>query len=74
MEKKQESHHLERDYLDRWVACQVKFREIMSEEESYWQTRARLQWLLEGDLNTKFFHVCASNRKKKNTILSLEHE
>jgi hypothetical protein len=37
----------------------------LDDEKSYWQQRARLKWLLEGDRNTKFFHISASNRKKK---------
>jgi hypothetical protein len=31
-------------------------------------------WLLKGDNNTKFFHKIANGRKRKNTIISLEHE
>jgi len=29
---------------------------------------------LKGDNNTKFFHKIANGRKRKNTIISLEHE
>jgi len=30
--------------------------------------------LLNGDMNTKYFHRVANGRKRKNTVLSLEHE
>ena len=37
-----------------------------------WRQRARMQWLAEGDNNTKFFHKKASARKAKNHILELQ--
>lgn len=37
-------------------------------EEILWQQRAKVQWLILGDRNTKFFHSKASKRRKKNTI------
>lgn len=55
-----------------WLQCKSDLHNIFLEEEAYWQQRARLQWFLEGDINTKFFHVSASTRRRKNTILSLE--
>ena len=36
-----------------------------------WHQRARIQWLAEGDSNTKFFHRKASARKAKNRIAEL---
>jgi len=41
-------------------------------EELYWHKRSNLNWLLEGDNNTGFFHRIAKGKKRKNTIFSLE--
>ncbi|KAL1148134.1 hypothetical protein V6Z11_A10G104400 [Gossypium hirsutum] len=41
---------------------------LYTEEESYWAQRSRIAWLKEGDKNTRFFHVRAIERFKKNNI------
>ena len=46
--------------------------ELCLREEIMWRQRARIQWLTEGDSNTKFFHRKASVRKVRNRITELQ--
>lgn len=39
-----------------------------------WKQNSRVQWLKEGDSNSKFFHVKASNKRRKNRLTSLVDE
>lgn len=55
-----------------WLMCE-NFKSL-EQEEQYWFERSHVSSLLKGDQNIKFFHKCASGRKKKNAILSLENE
>jgi mannosylglycoprotein endo-beta-mannosidase len=53
---------------------EVKLEELMEAEEIYWQQRGGGKWVLEGDGNTSFFHLVANGRRRKKSILSLNHE
>lgn len=50
--------------------CELKneVAEIEARQECMWRQQARLDWLQDGDNNTKFFHSVASNRRKQNHI------
>lgn len=45
-----------------------KIPKIQNQEEIYWKQRLRLQWLQEGDENTRFFHAAANGCKNRNFI------
>ncbi|XP_039137390.1 uncharacterized protein LOC120274917 [Dioscorea cayenensis subsp. rotundata] len=49
-----------------------KLGDTLKQEELYWKQRSRLNWLKEGDENTKFFHATANGRKNRNFINSLQ--
>jgi hypothetical protein len=45
--------------------------ELNHREEIMWQQCSRIRWLAAGDKNTRFFHLRASQRRKKNKISRL---
>lgn len=49
----------------------AEFNEILKREEEFWKLKFRVQWLNEGDANTKFFHTTTIDRRRKNRILGL---
>jgi hypothetical protein len=48
---------------------------LLIQEEAYWKQRAKMHWLKEGDLNTKFFHISATaRRRRKNVSMHVNEE
>ena len=45
--------------------------EILQQEEEFWSVKSRYNWLIQGDRNTKFFHISAVIRRKRNRISCL---
>lgn len=43
-------------------------------EEIMWRQRSRIQWLVDGDGNTIFFHLKATNRRRRNRINELRRD
>lgn len=42
--------------------------DLLIKEEIYWRQSSHVQYLKDGDCNTKFFHLRASLRKRRNLI------
>jgi len=51
-----------------------RLADLLREEELKWYQRAKVRNLLEGDANTKYFHLVASGKHRKTQIFRLEHE
>ncbi|XP_074266271.1 uncharacterized protein LOC141588743 [Silene latifolia] len=47
---------------------------VLDSENSYWQDRARINWLIDGDRNTAFFQKSVTLRRSFNRIISLVDE
>ncbi|GAU36575.1 hypothetical protein TSUD_362450 [Trifolium subterraneum] len=44
---------------------------LLIQEEGYWKQRAKMHWLQEGDMKTRFFHMSATARSKKKKVTKL---
>lgn len=44
------------------------------QEEMFWRQKSRIQWLKEGDRNTKFFHAYATSQRRRSAISGLLRE
>lgn len=62
----------EDDILFELTEVQLDLNLEADKEECYWEQRAHVNWLVNGDKNTTFFHKMASNQKRCNMIMGLE--
>ncbi|CAB4299176.1 unnamed protein product [Prunus armeniaca] len=57
---------------DEVLQLESSLKEAFWEEELYWKLKSQVQWLNEGEKNTKFFHSKTLARRRANRMVGLE--
>jgi hypothetical protein len=64
-------NHSLKDQTQQIKAKETELENLLDGEEMWWKQRSRVDWLQHGDKNTKFFHLKASKRRKRNKITEI---
>lgn len=70
----EKTHHLSNVERQMRNLAKQEYANVTSLEKIKWKQKAKVQWLREGDHNTKFFYGIASSRINNNYIHSLVDE
>ena len=52
---------------------QADLLDVLNQEEELWALKSRVNWMIQGDRNTSFYHVSTLIRRKHNKILNLKN-
>jgi hypothetical protein len=74
LDKKVESSILSDNEINLKHYLKERLASLLREEDIKWYERAKVQNLLQGDDNTHFFHLIASDKHRKQHIFRLEQE
>jgi hypothetical protein len=53
---------------------QSELAEILKKEEMMWFQRSRAKWLMDGDRNTRYYHLKTINRRRYNNVIMLRND
>ena len=73
LDKKAESLTLEADEIILKHVLNQRLASLLREEELKWYQRVKVKNFLEGDVNTKFYHLVANGKHRKTRIFQLEY-
>jgi hypothetical protein len=68
LDKKAEIFPLDEPELNLKHVLNERLAELLREEELKWYQRAKVKHLLEGDANTKYYHLLANGRHRKTRM------
>ena len=54
--------------------CREELEELLDKEELMWAQKARTNWILHSDRNTRYFQIVVRQRRSKNKILQIKDE
>ncbi|KAK9994753.1 hypothetical protein SO802_024456 [Lithocarpus litseifolius] len=46
---------------------------VLKQEEELWALKSRVNWMIQGDRNTNFYHVSTLVRRKRNQIMAIKN-
>jgi hypothetical protein len=73
LESKENQGLFTRDDRVHRLNTQAELERTLLLDEVSWRQKSRIQWLKEGDKNTKFFHRTANANRRNNCIESMMH-
>eukprot|EP00253_Pinus_taeda_P001936 PITA_01936 len=68
------SRHNNEEYAEQERNLTHQWHERCKQEETIWKQKSRIQWLKEGEQNTKFFHRSALDYRSANKILEIKNK
>ena len=74
LDKKAETNVLADHEINLKHVLKERLAELLREEELKWYQQVKIKNLLEGDPNTKNYHLVANRKHRKTRIFQLEHE
>lgn len=58
---------LEKDFIS-------DYNNILNQEELHWYQKSRSKWIVEGERNTRFFHLSTIIRRRKMKVTALKND
>ncbi|MCI42194.1 RNA-directed DNA polymerase (Reverse transcriptase), partial [Trifolium medium] len=62
------------DYATEERIAQKDLDTALNHQEQFWKDKSRVQWLMEGDRNTSYFHRLTKIRHATNIISRLQKD
>ena len=50
----------------------IELDRVLRQEEELWALKSRVNWMIQGNRNTTFYHVSTLVRRKRNQILAIK--